>query len=554
MGLLGQTTNPADMILQGLVQRGLPQHVAQGFVMNMRDESNLNPGINEAAPIVPGSRGGFGLSQWTGPRRRALEQFAASRGVPVSDMNTQLDFLMTELQGPESRAAQSIFAAPDAATAADAILRNYLRPAPEHVASRSQRYLSGGNISGGGGSTAVMGQQGNDTMAQPQDNSIWRNVPFLSDPDRRARLQIGLEGLTLNPNQALVAQAAQGIQDRSGAAKLNETAQWLSQQPGGAQFAQALAAGIPADQVFSAWMQSQKPPEPVMPDWQFIEGIGMVDMNNPPPELAAGQYQPQPGAQTSIVSGAQAEAMGLDPSKAYNLTEGPDGVEAQEIGSGIVVTVGGAGDQTFGDPPKDMVWLRDATGNVITEPDPSGRGMRPVAVPISGGPQDTSSSDAAQVAAADTATQVITDAASRALDAAAGRLVGGLGGQAAATVLPGSANAELYRQVAVLQSNAKIENLNSMRQQSPTGGALGGVSDSETAMLAAKSGALDPASPYFERDLKDYYRTLLRTIHGPAAGDAIYSRWETQRTSAQVPPPPVGGQTLTFNPATGGFN
>lgn len=71
--------------------------------MNFQDESGLNPGINERNPLVPGSRGGFGLYQLTGPRRRAYEQFANQRGVAPFDIDAQLDFMMTELQGPESR-------------------------------------------------------------------------------------------------------------------------------------------------------------------------------------------------------------------------------------------------------------------------------------------------------------------------------------------------------------------------------------------------------------------------------------------------------------------
>ncbi len=133
----------AETIRAGLVQRGLPPHVADAFVMNFQDESGLNPAINEVAPIVPGSRGGFGLAQWTGPRRVALENFAAERGASVSDPNVQMDFLMTELQGPEARAASSIFAAPDAGTAAQAIVRDFLRPAPEHMERRLAEYGGG---------------------------------------------------------------------------------------------------------------------------------------------------------------------------------------------------------------------------------------------------------------------------------------------------------------------------------------------------------------------------------------------------------------------------
>ena len=61
-----------------------------------------------------------------------------------------------------------------------------------------------------------------------------------------------------------------------------------------------------------------------------------------------------------------------------------------------------------------------------------------------------------------------------------------------------------------------------MRAASPTGGALGAVSDSENAMLAAKAGALDPSSPNFARDLDDYELTLLKIVHGPEAGQKIF--------------------------------
>lgn len=131
----------ATAIRQGLVARGLPEHVADAFVMNFKDESNLNPGINEASPLVPGSRGGFGLAQWTGPRRKALEAYASSKGVDPGDMNAQMDFLMQELQGTEAKAAQAILSAQDTGSAAAAIVNQFLRPAEEHRARREARYL-----------------------------------------------------------------------------------------------------------------------------------------------------------------------------------------------------------------------------------------------------------------------------------------------------------------------------------------------------------------------------------------------------------------------------
>lgn len=140
-GAAGAAPNAsAAEIRAGLIARGLPDTVADGFVTNFQDESGLNPGINEKSPLIPGSRGGFGLAQWTGPRRAALEQFAQSTGRPVGDMNTQLDFLVNELKGPESKAAQSIFSTSTPQDAAVAIARDFLRPSQSNLDRRVARY------------------------------------------------------------------------------------------------------------------------------------------------------------------------------------------------------------------------------------------------------------------------------------------------------------------------------------------------------------------------------------------------------------------------------
>lgn len=143
MSAIGKGGTP-DGIRAGLVARGLPEHIADAFMMNFKDESNLNPGINEANPLVPGSRGGFGLAQWTGPRRKALEAFAAEKGMPVSDPNIQLDFLMTELQGPEAAAWNKIGSTSSTGEAAAAIVNDFLRPAEQNRAAREAEYLSAG--------------------------------------------------------------------------------------------------------------------------------------------------------------------------------------------------------------------------------------------------------------------------------------------------------------------------------------------------------------------------------------------------------------------------
>lgn len=170
----------AGYFLDGLVQRGMSPEIAQAFVWNFMDESGLDPGINEIAPIVPGSRGGFGLSQWTGPRRRALEAFAADRGVSVDNPDMQLDFLMYELGGPEAAAWSKISAAQSTPEAAALIVNHFLRPAESHRARREAKYLGGKmptvEYTGGNALAAPAAQPPMNALAQqPQAPSYTAN-------------------------------------------------------------------------------------------------------------------------------------------------------------------------------------------------------------------------------------------------------------------------------------------------------------------------------------------------------------------------------------------
>ena len=197
------------------------------------------------------------------------------------------------------------------------------------------------------------------------------------------------------------------------------------------------------------------------------------------------------------------------------------------------VTVNGSEQPTIGAIPQGYSVVKDPS-------QPSGYRM----VAIAGGPEDTSAKDAAKAGAAETTGGVIATAAIRAREAAGNRMFGGVG-QGIVANNPYSDSAEVSRQVGVLKSNATIESLNAMRRESPTGGALGNVTEGEGAMLAAKAGALDPSSPNFERDLGDYLHTLLRTIHGPKEGDKMFNQvWGSEDA-------PKAGSVLKYNPETG---
>ena len=143
--------------------------------------------------------------------------------------------------------------------------------------------------------------------------------------------------------------------------------------------------------------------------------------------------------------------------------------------------------------------------------------------PIPGGPADTTKQDTKAAGDKETLTDVVIQAADRARTLSQGALGSGRLG-AIASIDPGSDAAEVYRQIATLKSNASIQALNAMRAQSKTGGALGNVTEKEEALLAAKAGALDPKSKYFQDQLDSYERTLLRIVHGPEEGDRIYQQ------------------------------
>lgn len=89
-------------------------------------------GANPAAVEMPGtSKGGIGLWQHTGSRRRDLEAYAAARGKPWSDAETQVRFACKELaaDGPENRAWVQTCKTTSLQAATETVMGLYERPA-----------------------------------------------------------------------------------------------------------------------------------------------------------------------------------------------------------------------------------------------------------------------------------------------------------------------------------------------------------------------------------------------------------------------------------------
>lgn len=664
----------APLIKAGLMERGIPEHIADGFVMNFQDESGLNPGINEANPTVVGSRGGYGLYQLTGPRRVAYEQFAKERGVAPSDTNAQLDFLVSELKGPEANAAKSIFAAPDAGTAAAAIATNFLRPNEKSLRERVARYTANNVAPVGFGDHGPTTQLPPEVRAQrlaqnqagmvnftdagvPQANPAYAGVQTASlDPSIGMPTQtragdvitvppieqvnnagaVPIQGNPITGTVTIPAEGASpaiktnpiatgvGVGDvPAGTGGGEPTLDWTSQPN------LSLAANIPFDnsqvpgnmgaaippQAVAAAVKPTAVPASVQrvsgalpirpmadPNDVMVADMAHTEQPQQPTGQGAGYFPPAPsmgapaaaqgGPDTALLVRAMTDPRASDKTRTIakliyakqaaattaaqkaiadrqqfvfeqqykeNLGSTKADIEAKrastEESKARVADMAKTGnikdyesyaayEEQNGRTPLGPLEYRKALSAAGA---PKNEGAIPPGYqavrdeggnitkyePIPGGPADTSKKDTATSEAKGTSSDVIVNAAKLARKAlhAKGLPATGTTGAILAPVRESNA-AELRRQTAVLKSNATIEALNAMRAQSPTGGALGNVTEGEGQMLAAKAGVLDPDSPNFERDLADYERTLLRVVHGSESGDNIY--WEQRELPTGV--------------------
>lgn len=71
---------------------GYSEYAVAGVMGNIYGESGF-----DSAVIEKGNGIGFGLCQWSYGRRTQLESYAASKGVEPSDVDTQIEFLLTEI-------------------------------------------------------------------------------------------------------------------------------------------------------------------------------------------------------------------------------------------------------------------------------------------------------------------------------------------------------------------------------------------------------------------------------------------------------------------------
>ncbi|KJC35651.1 hypothetical protein UP09_30985 [Bradyrhizobium sp. LTSP885] len=113
--------NAAAAAYSFFVGKGYTQEQAAGIVGNLVHESGLDP----AASGDNGTSGG--LAQFHNERLKALQAFAAERGKPATDFQTQLEFVDHELHTTEGRTLAKLQAAKTPEDAAGAFI-DYERP------------------------------------------------------------------------------------------------------------------------------------------------------------------------------------------------------------------------------------------------------------------------------------------------------------------------------------------------------------------------------------------------------------------------------------------
>lgn len=203
---------------------GLTKEQAAGIVGNLSHESGDFETLQEINPLVPGSRGGFGYAQWTGPRRRAFEQWVQQSALDPTSYEANYGFLREELDNtPEGRVLSSIRNTSSAAEAARVFSNEFLRPGIVNMGSRISRAnafvqvadngtLTGGNDLGGeilqGGSDTIDGGNLNDGLTDPV-------VTPPAEPETTVRTASGkIEARRYSPLSGEILQAhnaAQGI-------------------------------------------------------------------------------------------------------------------------------------------------------------------------------------------------------------------------------------------------------------------------------------------------------------------------------------------------------
>lgn len=136
----------AKIAFQYFIGRGLTPNQSAGFVGNLQAESGVDPGIQEGQPIS--GRGGYGIAQWTGSRRVALETFAQQNGEQLDSLQFQLDYLWEQelMKGYKTSVLDPVKASSTIRQASDIVLHKFEAPLDQSVKVEEYRASLGQKV------------------------------------------------------------------------------------------------------------------------------------------------------------------------------------------------------------------------------------------------------------------------------------------------------------------------------------------------------------------------------------------------------------------------
>lgn len=109
---------------------------AAAILGNLGHESGGFKFLQELKPLVPGSKGGYGWAQWTGPRRRQFEAYCKRNGLNPASDKANYGFLFVELTGSEKAAVSAVQQASGLAGKVKAFEMAFERAGVKHYPSR----------------------------------------------------------------------------------------------------------------------------------------------------------------------------------------------------------------------------------------------------------------------------------------------------------------------------------------------------------------------------------------------------------------------------------
>lgn len=187
---------------------------AAGVAGNLAHETGGFKHMQEIQPMIPGSRGGYGFAQWTGPRRRAFEAWTAENGLDPNSYEANYGFLAHELKNtPEGAVLGPLSQAQTPDQAAEVFSNQFLRPGIPNIGSRvafANQFAQGAQPQGAapqpvaGGAPAMPNPAVLMQLAEIQGN------PYASESDKAiASLLMNQTVQAMDPMRQMEMQKAQ---------------------------------------------------------------------------------------------------------------------------------------------------------------------------------------------------------------------------------------------------------------------------------------------------------------------------------------------------------